>query len=200
MRHSAGPVSANDSEAVISQYTGSPFLQTTRKMYDFIKFNFNYPKPTDKIIYVAGTFDLFHIGHLDFLEKAKSLGDYLLVGVYDVDDISSSNRAILTLNERVMNLLSYKCVNEVLIDAPRKVSHDLIDQFNVSMVYHGRFASHNSTNDVDPYEIPKKLRKFENIDSGSDVTTEQIVERIRKHDEQYRTTNKLKEENEMKYQ
>lgn len=156
-----------------------------------MKENSNSPKPTDKIIYVAGTFDIFHVGHLDFLEKVKSMGDYLLIGLYGDDPL---NRPILNLNERVMNLLSCKYVNEVLIDAPRKVTHDLMNHFGVDMVYHGRFF--DSIHDFDPYEIPRKRGKFENIDSGSDVTTDKIIERIKKHDEQYLITNKLKEEKE----
>ena len=40
------------------------------------------PKPTDRVVYVAGAFDLFHIGHLDFLEVARKEGDYLIVGQY----------------------------------------------------------------------------------------------------------------------
>lgn len=196
LRHNA----VGDPESVLSQYTGtSPFLQTTRKIYEFTKDNSNQPKPTDKIIYVAGTFDLFHVGHLDFLEKAKSLGDYLIVGLHgDGDDPVSSNRSILNLNERVMTLMSYKYVNDVLIDAPQIVTSDLIEHFNVDMVYHGRFS--DSNNRFDPYEIPKRMGKFDNIDSRSDVTTDKIVERIRKNDEQYRATNKLKEEIELKYQ
>ena len=38
--------------------------------------------PNDKIVYVCGAFDLFHIGHLAFLEEARKLGDYLIVGLF----------------------------------------------------------------------------------------------------------------------
>jgi bifunctional ADP-heptose synthase (sugar kinase/adenylyltransferase) len=36
----------------------------------------------DKVIYVPGAFDLFHIGHLDFLEKCSKLGTYIIVGLH----------------------------------------------------------------------------------------------------------------------
>lgn len=64
-----------------SPWTGlSQFLPTTQKILQFS--NKDGPKKTDKIVYVAGAFDLFHIGHLDFLEKAKELGTYLIVGLH----------------------------------------------------------------------------------------------------------------------
>ena len=49
----------------------SQFLPTTQKILQFS--NKEGPTKADKIVYVAGAFDLFHIGHLDFLEKAKEL-------------------------------------------------------------------------------------------------------------------------------
>jgi cytidyltransferase-like protein len=64
-----------------SPWTGlSQFLPTTQKILQFS--NKEGPKATDKIVYVAGAFDLFHVGHLDFLEKAKALGTYLIVGLH----------------------------------------------------------------------------------------------------------------------
>ena len=32
-------------------------------------------------VYSVGSFDLFHVGHVDFLEKASQLGDYVIVGL-----------------------------------------------------------------------------------------------------------------------
>ena len=55
-----------------SPWTGvSQFLQTTNQIVQFSPGK--EPKPEDKIIYVSGAFDLFHVGHVDFLEKVIRL-------------------------------------------------------------------------------------------------------------------------------
>jgi len=35
----------------------------------------------DKIVFTNGCFDLLHLGHVDYLEKARALGDRLVVGL-----------------------------------------------------------------------------------------------------------------------
>merc|ERR1712020_402388 len=78
----------------------------------------NEPKKTDRILYVAGAFDLFHVGHLDFLEAVRKHGDYLIVGLHTdpvVNRYKGSNYPIMNLHERTLSVLAYRCVDEVVI-------------------------------------------------------------------------------------
>lgn len=99
-----------DHTAKGSPWTGScQFLQTTQKIRQFS--DGKSAEPGDKIVYVAGAFDLFHIGHLDFLEKAKTYGDFLIVGLHTdpaVNKYKGSNYPIMNLNERVLSVLACK--------------------------------------------------------------------------------------------
>ena len=49
--------------------------------------------PDDRVVYACGSFDLFHVGHLGFLEEARKLGDYLIVGIYS-DQVDLVNKRI----------------------------------------------------------------------------------------------------------
>ena len=119
-----------------SPYTGvSHFLPSSQKIVQFA--DGLDPKPTDKIVYVAGAFDLFHVGLLDFLEQAKKLGDYLIVGLHTDDVVNrykGSNYPIMNLHERVLSVLACKYVNQVIIGAPYTVSKDLLQQFKVTFL------------------------------------------------------------------
>lgn len=69
-----------------------------------------------KIIYTAGTYDLFHYGHLNILLKAKKLGDYLLVGV-STDALISKYKGmkpIVCYRDRISIIKALKCVNKVI--------------------------------------------------------------------------------------
>lgn len=62
-------------------------------------------------VYVAGAFDLFHVGHLDFLEQARKHGDYLIVGLHTdpvVNKYKGSNYPIMNIHERVLSVLACK--------------------------------------------------------------------------------------------
>ncbi|CAB4070519.1 PCYT2 [Lepeophtheirus salmonis] len=169
--------------AAKSPWTGvSQFLPTSQKIMQFS--SSQTPKSTDKIIYVDGAFDLFHIGHLDFLEKAASQGDYLIVGLHTdpvVNKYKGLNYPIMNLHERVLSVLSYRCVNEVWIWL-------LEASFCIRQM---------QKTGKDPYEVPKELGKFKVVNSNNPLTTEKLVERILKRREDYINRNKKKEAKEI---
>lgn len=181
-----------------SPWTGvSQFLPTTHKILQFS--NGRSAKPTDRVVYVAGAFDLFHIGHLDFLEKAANEGDFLIIGLHTdpvVNRYKGCNYPIMNLHERVLSVLAYRCVDEVVIGAPYTVTKSLMDHFNVDIVCHGKTASSPDIDGSDPYDEPKKQGKFKLIDSGNSLTTEMLVQRILARRLEYEERNQKKEEKE----
>lgn len=55
-------------------------MATTRRIMHFS--NKKDPLPTDRVVYISGSFDMLHNGHIDALKKAKERGDFLYVGIW----------------------------------------------------------------------------------------------------------------------
>lgn len=65
-----------------------------------------------------GTFDVFHVGHLRLLERARALGDRLVVGV-STDDLNIRKKGrppVFTQGERVDIIAALRCVDEVFLE------------------------------------------------------------------------------------
>lgn len=70
-----------------------------------------------KRIFVSGTFDLIHPGHLKLLNFAKSCGDYLLVAIDDdarVSSLKGDTRPINCLYNRISVIQNFRAVDEVV--------------------------------------------------------------------------------------
>jgi rfaE bifunctional protein nucleotidyltransferase chain/domain len=71
-----------------------------------------------RVVFTNGCFDLLHIGHVRYLEKAKALGDVLVVGVNSdtsVRELKGPQRPILPEEERTEILSSLGCVDYVTL-------------------------------------------------------------------------------------
>jgi len=115
------------------------FLPTSRRIAEFSAPN-RRPGPNDRVVYVDGAFDLLLPCHIRFLESARQLGDFLVVGVHrdeEVNRYKGRNFPIMNLQERVLGVLSCRYVDEVVMGAPWVVTSDLITTFNISVVAHG---------------------------------------------------------------
>ena len=70
------------------------------------------------IVFTNGCFDLLHIGHIELLKYAKSLGDYLIVAINSDQSIKKLKGQTRPINDeptRKMLLESIKYVDEVII-------------------------------------------------------------------------------------
>jgi len=73
-------------------------------------------KKGKRIVFTNGCFDLLHLGHIRYLEKAKSLGDILVVGVNSdrsVRNLKGPERPILPEEERAEILSGLGCVDYI---------------------------------------------------------------------------------------
>ena len=84
---------------VIKRYQNNPKLFGLESYdYKLSKNRINTSK-TIKIGYLSGTFDLFHIGHLNLLKNAKQYCDYLIVGVH-LDATHKGKKTFISFEER----------------------------------------------------------------------------------------------------
>ncbi len=85
-----------------------------------------------KVVFTNGCFDLIHSGHIDYLMKAKELGDVLIVGLnsdVSVRNIKGDKRPILKQDERSFIISNLKPVDYVTFfdeDTPFKIIRDLV--------------------------------------------------------------------------
>jgi D-beta-D-heptose 7-phosphate kinase/D-beta-D-heptose 1-phosphate adenosyltransferase len=85
-----------------------------------------------KLVFTNGCFDILHSGHVDYLSKARQLGDYLVVGLnsdFSVKNIKGEKRPIINEIERATLLDNLKCVDYVTFfdeDTPEQLITSLI--------------------------------------------------------------------------
>ncbi|ORY98790.1 hypothetical protein BCR43DRAFT_530230 [Syncephalastrum racemosum] len=159
----------------------SHFLPTSKRIVQFSEGR--EPNPGDKVVYVDGTFDLFHPGHVEFLKRAKALGDFLVVGVHDdmtVNAIKGANFPLMNLHERALSVMACRYVDEVIIGAPYSVTEEVLTkQYHVDLVAHGNTSTEPDLDGADPYALPKERNIYVEIENpNSTITTNGIIERI----------------------
>ena len=92
-----------------------------------------------KIVFTNGCFDLLHLGHIDYLSKAKDLGDILIIGVNtdnSVRRLKGAARPITDENSRSLIIASLQFVSAVVLfdeDTP----YELIKQVQPDVLVKG---------------------------------------------------------------
>jgi choline-phosphate cytidylyltransferase len=86
------------------------------------------PAGSGKTVITFGTFDLFHVGHLRMLERARALGDRLVVGVSS-DKLNFSKKQkspVFSEAERLEIIAGLRCVDAVFLEEALEQKADYV--------------------------------------------------------------------------
>ncbi len=134
-------------KAVLERYAADP--------HEYGLHSYNYKKESGrlddsrkvKVGYLSGTFDLFHVGHLNLLRRAKAQCDYLIVGVHDSGKWKGKE-TFIPLEERKAIVGACKYVDKV-VDSCREDS-DAWDLWHYDRLFVG--SDYKGTERFNRYE------------------------------------------------
>jgi len=122
--------------------------------------------------------DLFHFGHVEFLRQARSLGDYLLVGVCSDEVVEAHKRKpILTMEERMKSVAGCRWVDEVIPNAPWTFDPSWIKKYNIDLVVHGDDYSHEER--AFYYQAPIEMGILRVVPYTASISTTEIIRRCK---------------------
>jgi D-beta-D-heptose 7-phosphate kinase/D-beta-D-heptose 1-phosphate adenosyltransferase len=133
-----------------------------------------------RVVFTNGCFDLLHPGHIETLEKARNLGDALVVGLNSnrsVRETKGAGRPIVPEWERAEVLAALECVDAVVIfdePTPREIVAALLPDV---LVKGGDWASDRI---IGREEVEAAGGRVVSVPVLAGYSTSAMVERIRK--------------------
>jgi cytidyltransferase-like protein len=129
-------------------------------------------------VYVDMVGDLFHPGHVALLRAARAFGDRLVVGVLS-DEVAEAykRRPVMTLAERVAVVGSCRYVDEVVPDAPDRVTLDFLESHDIAVVVHGDDVSSEAVDAV--YGEVAAAGRLRLVSYTAGVSTTELIARVR---------------------
>ena len=127
-----------------------------------------------KIGYTCGVFDMFHVGHLNLLEKCKSMCDYLIVGVCNDEYVRNikHKEPVYSEQDRVRILEALKVVDRAELVTIEETNDKIlaIEKFHFDVLFSG-----------DDWKGSERYGAFiEYFPYTQGITTTQIKEKIKK--------------------
>jgi D-beta-D-heptose 7-phosphate kinase/D-beta-D-heptose 1-phosphate adenosyltransferase len=126
-------------------------------------------------IFVNGSFDIIHSGHLDLLNTAKNLGNHLMVAIDSDRRISEKKGPARPFNDqhnRYMLMINLRAVDEVKIFDSEQELIDIIKEYKPDIMIVG---SDWQGKPIIGQEYAKEVRFFKRV---NDESTTRTIERF----------------------
>lgn len=129
-------------------------------------------------VYVDMVGDLFHAGHVALLRAAREFGDHLVVGVLSDETATAyKRRPIMKLDERVAVIEACRYVDEVIADAPLRLSPEFLDEHRLALVVHGDDLDQDAAAEV--YGPAMDTGRLRLVPRTGGISTTDLIARVR---------------------
>ena len=148
-----------------------------------------------KVVLTYGTFDMFHIGHLNLLKRLKDLGDELIVAV-STDEFNNEKgkKTLIPFEQRAEIVESIKYVDRVISEESWDQKEDDIKKFKVDIFamgddWEGKFDHLEMlcqiiylprTKKISTTALKKSLTNFLSISKEDIIKAFEIIEQLKK--------------------
>lgn len=133
-----------------------------------------------KRVYTDMVADLFHAGHVSFLQAASELGDYLIVGLHSDATTKEYKRSpIMEMSERAVVVQSCRYVDEVILNVATEVTQSFMEQHAIDLVVHAH-AIDDAEYYNKFYQYPINAGKFVRLNYTQGISSSEIIQRVLK--------------------
>lgn len=112
------------------------------------------------IVLTSGTWDLFHVGHAQYLEYAKGLGDLLIVGVDSDEKVRARkgpHRPVVPEDERVQTLSHLRHVDVITLKPLSEKPNELIKLIRPDVLVLSKSTNHKPADIKEKQKYCKKV-------------------------------------------
>ena len=148
-----------------------------------------------KTIITYGTFDMFHIGHLNLLKRLSERGDRLIVGVStDEFNLLKGKKTLIPYDQRAKIVEAIDCVDLVIPEndweqKKRDVKEYGVDTFAIGEDWRGKFDFLQEycevlylerTKDISTTDLKRSLKRFLSIPHEDLIKAFEVLELLRR--------------------
>lgn len=154
-------------ESSLHQSTSEMHIKSKEEIYTLAK---RLKKEGKKVVFTNGCFDILHVGHVKYLQEAKSYGDVLIVGLNSdssVRELKGPTRPVNLEEDRAYILAALESVDYVVLFS-EKTPHELIKNIEPDILVKGGDYEGKS---VVGAEFAKELRLVQFVDGKSTTAT-----------------------------
>jgi len=128
----------------------------------------------DKTVVTFGTFDIFHVGHLRLLEKARALGTHLIVGV-STDKLNFDKKGrnpVYSEDERKEIILSLKCVDSIFDEESLEKKGEYLEKYSADILVMGDDWEGK-------FDVYREICEVVYFQRTPAISTTEVIEKIR---------------------